>query len=62
MPPDSPRAEPVPKWEDSQCPVQLFTRARPHPTRRRKREEAAKKQEQAKILGKGRAKLSFSFG
>lgn len=29
---------------------------------RRKKEEAAKKKEQAKILGKGRAKLSFSFG
>jgi hypothetical protein len=30
--------------------------------RRKKKEEAAKKKEQKKILGKGRAKLSFSFG
>jgi hypothetical protein len=29
---------------------------------RRKKEEAAKKKEQQKILGKGRPKLSFSFG
>lgn len=29
---------------------------------RKRKEEAAKKKEQKKILGKGRAKLSFSFG
>jgi hypothetical protein len=29
---------------------------------RKKKEEAVKKKEQKKILGKGRAKLSFSFG
>ena len=36
--------------------------ARARMRRRRRQEEAGRKKEQAKILGKGRPKLSFSFG